>query len=922
MARSAHALTRPAPCALVAIAMSCAAAASCSGEGRPSARPTRKLPGVRFFGCDEVRQDGSCEMRPGESAALTIWVPDPPGATTTLHLADLLARPASVAVLGGRRFVQKIERLPVVLRVRQTRPDGGAAEWTLNIVAAAEIPAAMKESEVLRAGGEFDRSKALLVPLRAAGDVTTRAAALGGLARIAVAEGRFDDATRLFRQSILLRRESGAVASEILDRGALAYVAINLGDYAGVRAALAPIAELAHLYPTLAVLAGYYEGLAARGTSDHRRAVRILQAVLDEAERLDASPYWANTAEMLVATLGALGRTTDARALLAKVRERIPEGPICARADALDLAGRLTAELREGGDDAGTARRLVDEAAEIYRTRCQKPRRRAYNLALLGMLAVDDGDLARAGSLLAASRAAHASPGVPLHLIQLELAAAVASLGKRFGEAELAFRRLELTARLHDDRGTEWRGLVGRAAAFAAAGRLEDARAACSRAEDVLDRLHLQAPLGGGRESFLRHHEESASRLVDLLLRLGRVDDAVQAARRSRARALSSLAWPLRLDGATDEVRLRWYAALSAYNRDRAEERGQDPEAWGLSLEKLERQAARRQEAGARARRLLDEELARLGLPEAGERAARPVAKGDLILSFHPAGAGWVGFAEEQGRVTARRIGAVDAGAPPERLGGDLLGPYARQLERAERLHLAPFGALNAVEFHALPWRGRPLVATLPVAYRVDATRDLPDRVPRREALVVAPIGRLRTARPEASIAEDALVARGWTVRRLDDAAAIPRALASALAARPGWFHYSGHAEYAGIDGWESHLGGPASPLLTVGDIVALSDAPDGVVLAGCETAATPAADAGPVGLGLAQAFVLAGARWVAATTRPVRDAEAHAVIREFYARLAEQDGAGAAAALRSAQLAVMEREPEADWASFRVLVP
>jgi tetratricopeptide (TPR) repeat protein len=905
--------------ALAASAICWAAAASCSP--RPSGDAAARLDGVRFHGCDEVRRDGRCELRPG-SAAITIWVPDAPGATTTVTLSGAAAQRGGVPVLRGRRFVQKIERLPAALVVRRTGPDRAvpAEEWTLSVVAGPARPAALEESEDLRASGEFARSRALLESLASDSEVATRADALGGLARIAVAEGRYDDAAALFGQSIALRREAGAVTSEIADRYALAYVANNLGDYAGVRAILAPIAEIASLDPTEAAMAAYYEGLAALGTSDHRRAVRLFQSVVDETERLDVRDVWASSAEMQIATLSALGRRTEAMALLKVLRARIPDGPVCARADALDLAGRLTAELDESDKEA---RGLLEAAAALYRTRCKKPRRQAYNLALLGMIAVHDGEIARAGSLLAASRAAHASPRVALQLAQRELAAAAALRAGRTRDAEREFRRLELTASLHDNPEAEWRALVGRAEALEDDGRLQDAAAACATAEDVLDRLHLQAPIGGGHASFLRQHEKSASRLVDLLLRLGRVEEAARAAHRSRARALSALAWPLALDGATDEARSRWYSALSAYHRHRQEERPAEQEVWGLSGDKLEAYDARRRVAGEAARRLLDEALAGLGPPVTGTAGPRAVAEGELFLSYHPAKDGWVGFAHQAGGVIARRLGPIDVEAPPERLAHDLLGPFARQLEQARRLELAPSGALNGVDIHALPWRGRPLAATWPVVYRVEAGRAAPtDAGSGRDALIVDPSGRLRLARHEASIAAAALTARGWTVRRLGSPAATHSSIEAALGARPAWFHYSGHARYAGIDGWESHLGDHDEPLLTVGDIVALPRGPERVVLAGCETAAPGTTGAGPSGPGLAHAFVLAGARWVVATTRPVRDADAHAVVRELYARLDGIDADDAAAALREAQLAVRDAEPGRDWASFRVFAP
>jgi CHAT domain-containing protein len=132
---------------------------------------------------------------------------------------------------------------------------------------------------------------------------------------------------------------------------------------------------------------------------------------------------------------------------------------------------------------------------------------------------------------------------------------------------------------------------------------------------------------------------------------------------------------------------------------------------------------------------------------------------------------------------------------------------------------------------------------------------------------------------------------------------------------------YAGHASFAGLDGWESHLGLEANSLLTVGDILTLPEAPAYVVLSGCETAAT-AAERGASGLGLAQAFVLAGARWVVASTRPVKDVDASAIVTALYAGRAVLPDAEIAAQLRAAQTKLIAAVPAVDWASFRVIVP
>jgi len=156
-------------------------------------------------------------------------------------------------------------------------------------------------------------------------------------------------------------------------------------------------------------------------------------------------------------------------------------------------------------------------------------------------------------------------------------------------------------------------------------------------------------------------------------------------------------------------------------------------------------------------------------------------------------------------------------------------------------------------------------------------------------------------------------------VQRLQGAAVTRAAIAASLATgKVRLLQYAGHARFVGLDGWESYLGREESQLLTVGDILTLP-APDQVILSGCETAAST--DRGGIGLGLAQAFVIAGAQWVIASSRTVKDADAASVILQLFHRpiLPTED---AGALLQAAQRKLVETRPDVDWASFRILVP
>jgi CHAT domain-containing protein len=89
------------------------------------------------------------------------------------------------------------------------------------------------------------------------------------------------------------------------------------------------------------------------------------------------------------------------------------------------------------------------------------------------------------------------------------------------------------------------------------------------------------------------------------------------------------------------------------------------------------------------------------------------------------------------------------------------------------------------------------------------------------------------------------------------------------------------------------------------------------VVLSACEAGRSSGA-LGAETFGLAHALVVAGSEAVIAPVRPVADALAEAIGREFH-RSASADPDEA---LRAAQLGVARATPAADWAAYRVLQP
>jgi CHAT domain-containing protein len=226
-----------------------------------------------------------------------------------------------------------------------------------------------------------------------------------------------------------------------------------------------------------------------------------------------------------------------------------------------------------------------------------------------------------------------------------------------------------------------------------------------------------------------------------------------------------------------------------------------------------------------------------------------------------------------------------------------------------------PYGWLRAIDFHALPFRGEPLVASVAVEYALDLPAARP-AIASGAALVVSdPTDDLPATRVEAAAVAVRLRDAGWSVVRVEGRDATSARVRQELP-RAALFHYAGHGLFAGHDGIESALPLASGGSLTLGDIFALGATPSRVVLSGCDAARTTESD-GAEGLGLAQAFVLAGADFVIAPWRKVDDASAATLSAALAKDLSRS--ADGAEVLRAAQNR-LRAASDPSWAAFRVV--
>ncbi|WAS93429.1 CHAT domain-containing protein [Nannocystis punicea] len=433
------------------------------------------------------------------------------------------------------------------------------------------------------------------------------------------------------------------------------------------------------------------------------------------------------------------------------------------------------------------------------------------------------------------------------------------------------------------------------------------------------DRLH-RLPSDGGTQRFLVDRLRGVQRLVELSQ--SRFADHAAAFRLAREAAGTEVRWLLQRDA--DASRRRDYLAR------RDEHERMLAEAWDLSpahrrqlLDSAQRATALKQAAFLGGQRPYDP--ARLEL--------RAPAPGELLLLYFPLDARrFMAFAATEADIEVAIIDLEQSALPgegevlsDEALGvwsERLLAPLGPALDRARSIRVLPSFGVQALPFHALPWRGGPLLARAPVAYGLDLpvrSRGRVKAAPDSILIVGDPLGDLGGARRESEELQASLDASGVEVRSLVG----PRATGPAVRAwlpRAAHFHYAGHSASAGAFGWASTLRLAQDTSLTVTDIIALDQVPPTVVLLSCD-AGHVSRDSRAQGISLAAAFAFAGSEAVIAMSTPVDATEAPLLGAGFHGPLAD---AAELAVMYRTELLHLRQESLSDtaWQGLRLWVP
>jgi tetratricopeptide (TPR) repeat protein len=898
----------------------------CSG-GAPTGPPAWEL---RVDGCG-WREPGVCVDERVQDPRIVVWSAGLPGDRVELRQGEVREAAVWMPALGG--FAGALTLPEGLGRVEVWRTRDGVEEGGAFAVVAKEPGAPPPAAE--RVPKDYKTALATVLPTLGASGEAEQAAAHRQLARLAYAAGELDAA---------MQHVSVAAGQMPVDKRDLAWVhdvsmfvflALEQGgDLALVRHLLeqARAALGGSLQVQQAV--SWAEGLVALHVGNLRRAEEQLRQSHEVSGLLLDGERWIRATRDQLAKLHlAEGRYAEAIALFAAPLIEAEADDPCERARwhanvgyALWRASRRGA-MSSGpsiGGVAPEAEPQLQHALAVASLQCAGAGFHPASDALLSTvylnLALVAGSSERmpAAAVYADLAEAHgqrAAGGIALDT-RAELALVRGEVALAAGRSAEALAAFDAVAQLAEQTGwvaVHLQALHGQARARAAAGDPEAALARYREAERVALEQARLVPITSGRDAFLAEREAATRSWVELLIGLGRPKEAMEVVRTLRAQFLDTLGATRRLEELGPRQQARWDEAVARFHAVRAQRERVAAGSWKALTSERTALETTTEALDAQTWRVLDEAFPQVGGVSAARRAPEP---GEALLTWYPLAngrwAGWVATAAEA------RLVEVEAGSlPTEALASVLLRAVEPLLSGVERVTLLPYGPLREVDLHMVPLASGALVGRFQVAWALDTsgvgaalTR------PTRAAVVSDPRGDLPWARQEGEAVRRVLGARIATIEGLAGRQATRDALLGVMGTAD-LLHFAGHGSF-GEGVWDGELLLADEARLTIPDILASPRVPSRVVLSGCETGRTRPT---PLeSLGLAQAFVAAGAVAAVATVRTVDDALAAAFTEALYeARFDEVHPAQAfGAAVRTVQAA----DPEADVAAFRLIVP
>lgn len=859
---------------------------------------------VEWAGCSSLLDGLICELT--KTSTLTIWVPPVPAAARCGPLAASLdAQPLKPTILPLQRGHQlKIAPRGQAGTLKLKLCD--QVIWSLS-VRPRQMPELLDKLQKLRRKAP---QKALEELAASPPNLAPRfeGVALGLQARIVAPQQGIAAAKPIFEAAIAKLEAAGRLSDACDARAALSHYLREALRLKEAEATLAGGPRCMSENPQSRAYWPYYQATVALETLDIRRALGLLDLALPRLERLGLSYVLQLTLQQKGRLLAILGRFGEAQPILERAHQK--NAP-CFQAYATNELGwtalqayRVNAPIKPLPEVIELLERGLKEAKACG------PGSELVNILLSNMTfaLLESQAPARAAQTLAQAQKNHRPDSARAQPWWLEAKGHIHRLNGALDEAAKTFDKLAKLGAQRVDAQIQLKAALGLGMVFEQQGHTKRALMAYESADGHFTRLLSRAPFGEGRASFIDARSQSTTRRLGLYLREGRIPEAAQLARSSLRLGIQNLARATQLSSMDAKQQAQWASLVGRYQQKRQVLSG--PQRWRLPQVELEEAAEQAAALEAQLVQMLDQ-------PNRGPRSHKaPLPKpqaDELLLVFHPLdGARWALFAMSSTKARAIELSSLNPKTTPQALSDALLKPLVAMISAAKAVRVLAPGALGWLDLHALPFQGRPLLASKTVLYTLDQKDKAAVAIPQRGLVAHDLTGGLPAAQREAELVARAL--QSETFPKAGTLTQLAQALQSA-----SHFHYAGHGATAGPDGLDSALVLSDHLKLTSADVLTLKRVPGTVVLSGCELART-AETRQTLTLGMGQAFILRGAQRVVAPVRPVKDTDAARFSARLYAALATAPTFDDAVVM--AQLALTREGDSVDWSAFRVLAP
>lgn len=902
--------------------LSLASAAGCgTAPSEPEALPLRMS--VQFAGCAEVRPGPVCALKTETSTSrLRLWV-EVESAARIEVLVDGVRRDApevatrdsaghslDLPVPSGAHSVEVVATL-----------DGRKGAYRLPLVASVVCPA-VEEAQAQRRRGELSGALDTVRQAMATSQDACLARARGLEARLLLDTDLSDQAIAAFEMAVSAQQASGDALAWTKDALTLAYVLITKArDFDAARRWFGEVEPAAGLVHEVNGYLPYYRSLLALEVGDLRLAMFELERSYLAAERLGLNRLRVGVAQMRAELMGLLGRGEEAVALLENLATARNGLSDCDRADCLNTVGWVQLRSNFSGASVGLdPREAFERALALYHDSCPRPAMEANALVNLALLELSTGNSEQARRYLAEAQSRRVTGDDFMAGWMLDLTGRLALLDGKATEALAVYEEMARSAKgLSEGR---WRASLGRARALEASDRRREAILQYEQAELLLDEQLRLVPLSEGRAGFAADRELGAQRLIGLLLAKKQSQQAFAVARRSAGRVGFAASGLLRVGQLESGAKEKWEQNIGEFRAARSDLSDLETRRRGAATDEVASLDQSIAAAEAAARAALDRAYEAVGTPRTTLHAPQ-LGESEAMLLFHLVDTGRLAvFFFRQGEPVLAKIVAVPAVDASASVVADLLlAPFADELAKVQALRVVATGPVSSVDFSVLPWRGGALVDTVAVAYALDLPQPAATKVIHSGVVVADPTATLAAAPAEAAFVAQRLeqyLGPGAVTRVFGQS--LDRTTFAELLMKADIIHFAGHGVRRGLEGFASSVILARGQFFDVGDVLSLPAVPSVVVLSACESAATESSQGTARGLGLAQAFVLAGTDLVIAPTRLTDDHTAEQMSKALY----KQPGMfiQGTRMLQRAQIEVRESCQDCDWAAFRAIVP